>query len=303
MGRATKKKRSAVLPPGLGKLLSFVVGRGRPIVLTGLAVLALVGAWCGAWYGAGVRQYVLCSGEYLVTPRSVILSQPDWIHTDIRAEVFRSASLDGPLSIMDDDLAQRISDAFSLHPWVAKVQRVQKHHPARVEVELVFRRPVCMVAVPGGLFPIDVHGVLLPVGDFSSVEASRYPRLTDIDTLPLGTVGESWGDPRVVGGAEIAAALEDVWHELRLSHLVPSARSPAAVAEEHTYTLVTRGGTHIHWGWSPGSDVPGELSAADKIARLRKYVAEHGTLEGHDGPQALDVHQLQVPRISSRPRP
>ena len=40
-----------------------------------------------------------------------------------------------PLSILDDDLTGRIAAAFALHPWVAKVVRVTKHHPAGVDVE------------------------------------------------------------------------------------------------------------------------------------------------------------------------
>ena len=34
--------------------------------------------------------------------------------------------LDGRLSIMDDDLVERIADAFARHPWVAKVERVER---------------------------------------------------------------------------------------------------------------------------------------------------------------------------------
>jgi len=263
----------------------------------------LVGTWFVVWYGLGVREYFLASDEYVVRPEKVeITPLPRWIQTDIRSEVFRNASLDGRLSIMDDDLAERILGAFSLHPWVAKVIRVRKRHPARLEVELVYRRPVCMVEVPGDLLPVDVRGVLLPRGDFSPVEASRYPRLVSIKTVPAGAVGESWGDPRVVGGAEIAAALGEVWDELKLSRIVPSDPLATGVAEEPTYTLVTRGGTQILWGRAPSTNAPGELPAADKVARLKEYTAEHGTLEGQDGPQKLDVHQLPSRRVSSRPR-
>jgi len=299
---AKKKQKTAALFPALARLLAFVRGQGRPIVWTVLLVVGLVGGWCGVWYGAGVRQYVLSSDEYLVTPQSVqIPPLPDWINnSQIRNEVFRDASLDGPLSIMDDDLTERIGNAFSLHPWIAKVCWVRKHHPARVEVELIYRRPVCMVEVPGGLFPVDSQGVLLPAADFSPIEASRYPRLVSVDTLPMGTAGECWGDPRVVGGAEIATALGEAWQELRLAQILPSTRPAAGVMTEHTYTLVTRRGTQIYWGPAPGSGVPGELPAAEKVALLQKYVQEHGTLEGHHGPQELDVRRLQTPRVSSR---
>jgi hypothetical protein len=245
----------------------------------------------------------LSSDEYVVGPEQVeITPLPEWIHTDIRSEVFRNASLDGPLSVMDDQLTQRIASAFSLSPWVAEVVRVTKHFPARVKVQLVYRRPVCMVAVPGDLLPVDAQGVLLPYGndDFSAVEKSRYPRLVGVDTAPVGTAGECWGDARVIGGAEIAAVLAETWHELNLHQIVPTAPLATGMAEEPTYTLVTRGGTRIFWGRAPGTKAAGELPAADKVARLRKYAEQHGSLEGAGGPQELDVYGL---RLSSRPQP
>jgi hypothetical protein len=253
----------------------------------------LFGAWSLLW--ANVRQYILASDDYVVGLEQLdITPLPTWIHSDVRSEVFRHASLDRRLSIMDEDLAERIHYAFSLHPWVAKVRLVRKYHPSRVKVELAYRRPVCMVAVPGGLYPVDARGVLLPVGDFSPSEAVRYPLLVGVNTVPAGTVGESWGDPRVLGGAEIAAELADAWDELSLWRIVPSDPMSTGVGEEPTYTLLTRGGTSILWGRAPSTDAPGELPATQKVDRLRRYVAEYGTLEGRQAPQELDVHHLKL---------
>ena len=300
MSPARKKTKTIALrrPKTLARFLTMMLGPGRPVVLAAAAAAVLLGAWYLVW--RQVRHNVLSSNSYLLATEDVrITALPDWIHSDIRSEVFNSASLDGSLSIMDDDLAQRVANAFSLHPWIARVVRVTKSHPARVEVELIYRRPVCMVEVPNGLFPVDEHGVLLPVDDFSPVEASRYPQLVGIDTAPLGTIGESWGDGRVLGAAEIAAALGPAWHEFKLRQMVAS---PTGIAEEHIYTLITRGGTRVRWGLPPGTKAPGELPPAEKLARLRNYMEKNGTLEGRDGPQELDLHDLQTPRVSSRRR-
>jgi len=315
VGGAKKRSSPAARPAWLSRVLAILRGPAGPFVWAALLVALLSGACYLVWLRVGQR--VLSSDEYLVGPERVeITPLPGWIHTDIRSEVFRNASLDGPLSVMDDQLTQRVANAFSLSPWVAEVVRVTKHYPARVRVQLVYRRPVCMVAVRGDplpadaqgvLLPVDAQGVLLPYGndDFSAVEKSRYPRLVGIDTPPVGTVGECWGDVRVIGGAEIAVALAEVWDELNLQQIVPSAPDhsvvPAAgAAEEPTYTLVTRRGTRILWGRAPGTKAPGELPAADKLARLRKYTQQHGSLEGAGGPQELDVYGL---RLSSRPKP
>ena len=125
----------------------------RRIQLAVLTLAAFGLCWAVAWYV--VRDRVHQSDEYLLTADRVDLTPlPPWIHSDIKTEVLGSASLDGPLSILDPQLTQRLHDAFPLHPWVEQVIKVSKQYPARVKVELVYRRPVCMVEVPGGLFAV-----------------------------------------------------------------------------------------------------------------------------------------------------
>ena len=165
-------------------------------------MLLIAGFGLGAW---GVLNFVWprrLARQYIVTQDKVAITpQQNGFTATCGAEVFRDASLDGPLSILDDSLLERISNAFSLHPWVAKVVSVSRKPMARMEVKLEYRRPVCMVEAPGEPLPVDVEGRLLPSGDFSPVEKSSYLRLTGIDTVPMGPAGQPWGDGRVVGGA------------------------------------------------------------------------------------------------------
>jgi hypothetical protein len=293
--KPSKSKPKSILPSLVRPLGSLLRRPGRPILLGGSIGAACLLGWYLTWCEVG--GHVLACGDYRVTPQEVEITKlPSWIHTDIRAEVFRNASLDGPLSIMDGNLTERMATAFSLHPWVAKVRRVTKYHPARVKVELEYRRPVLMVEVPGGLLPVDARGALLPSGDFSPVEKSRFPRLVGGETLPLGTTGESWGEARVVGAAEIAALLAPAWEELRLAQIIPYAGSSVGGPDEIAYVLTTRGGTRIIWGSAPGARAAGEPSPAEKLAALQQQVAADGTLEGRDGPQELDLR-------SRRPTP
>ena len=290
--KATSKPKSSPAAKASRPRHRFAEGQGRYVALGVLVAALFFGSWYTVW--SGVREHVLSSESYWLTPNHVeITALPRWIHTDIRAEVFRDASLDGPLSILDDDLVSRIAQAFSLHPWVAKVRRVTKHHPALVRVELEYRRPVCMVQVAGGLLPVDTEGVVLPSGDFSPVEAARYPRLTGTDTVPLGPVGTRWGDPRVVGAAAIAAALDADWQTMGLERIVAAAPSAPARLDQSTFDLFTRSGTRILWGRSPDDELGGEPSAAEKAAALRQYAREHGTLDGPHGPQQFDLRMLR----------
>jgi len=271
-----------------------------------LLVLLSVGALGGGSYLAwrNLKTRILDSPEYLVDVGKVeITPLPDWIHSDIRAEVFCDPRLDGRLSIMDDDLVDRIKRTFEDHPWVARVVRVAKRHPASVEVELEYRRPVCMVEAPGGVYAVDAEGVVLPSGDFSPVEATRYPRLTGVDRAPTAPVGRHWSDARVIGGAEIAAVLSQCWEAMKLHRIVPLESDPttavAAAADagrrfrEPFFALITRGGTRILWGYAPRANGLGEIPAAEKVARLKRYLA---TYDSFDDPRAkqrdLDVRAM-----------
>jgi hypothetical protein len=284
--------------------------------LLGIALLAgVIGGPYLAW--RKLKPRILSSPEYRVGREQVeITPAPAWIHTDIRKQVFDDPSLAGPLSLMDDKLTEQIAGAFSAHPWVAKVTRVTKRHPSStnptaVKVELVYRQPVCMVEVPGGVLAVDAEGVLLPSEDFTSIEATRYPRLLGAEPRPAGPPGQRWADAKVVGGAEIAAALGPVWETMRLQRIVPLAASTAGVsdrgenqsdrrAREPIFALFTRAGTRILWGYAPGANMLGEVSAAEKIARLRRYLAAHDTFDGPQGqPQQLDVRTL--PLTQSKP--
>ena len=81
---------------------------------------------------------------------------------------------------------------------------------------------------------------------------------------------------------------------MRLDHIEPSAAdTTTGRLAEPVFTLVTRSGTRIAWGYAPGANAVGELAAAEKVARLERYFTDHDTLAGPQGkPQVLDVHDL-----------
>jgi hypothetical protein len=252
-----------------------------------------------------VREHVAARDDYRLTPKDISITPvPPWIRSDVKAEVIRDSLSSEPLSILDDRLVERIHQAFSLHPWVAKVERVSKSHPAHVEVEIVYRRPVAMVEVPGGLLAVDGEGVLLPSNDFSPLEARAYARISGIESTPLGMMGTKWGDPVVAGGARIAEALQTIWGDLGLRSIrwsKPTADSdPSAPA---LFELITAAGNTLPWGAPPGSESAGEPTAQEKVLRIKAYVAQHGSLdEPTGGPKDLDLRRPDsAPRTAARP--
>jgi len=317
MATAKKKQPASPAAAWVRKLFFWVVGPGLLAMILVLQVGLFVGGTWLAWMK--LKDRILAAPEYCIGPEQVeITPQPPWIpQSDIRAEVFRNPTLDGRLSIVDDDITERIANAFARHPWVAKVEAVKKRY-STVTVKLVYRKPVCMVELPGGgWLPVDVEAVLLPTGDFTEVEAARYPRLLGVDRAPTGLAGSRWGDAKVIGGAEIAAALADVWEPMRLHYIEPLAADPAVSAPgnaarqptpdgfagraaEPFFTIVTHSSTHngtrVLWGYAPGANSWGELLAAEKVARLKRYFAAHDGLDDPQGAaQVLDVRTLPPP--------
>lgn len=286
-------------PKGGGKRATPSSHLSRRLLLGG-AALAIAGYGLYALWQS-VRPQVETGPHYRLTVDDVhVPPLPPWIHCDVRREVLRDAGIDGAVSLLDEGLVERLAKAFALHPWVAKVERVSKS-PAAVTVELVYRRPACMVEVPGGLFPVDDEGYLLPTADFAPSEAARYPRLSGIPVVTEGPVGTRWHDTRVMRAARIASALRELWNELNLNRIVPvaAAEQPAPDAEPQ-FEIYTNLGTRIVWGAAGQGRSAAEPDDAEKASRLRKYATEHGSLEGSSGPQTLDVRGPGGPVASPR---
>jgi hypothetical protein len=297
-----------IKPSANASVPSTRLSRLRPRVWAGL--ICLLGLGYGAqvlWHRAAPSiahhpQYVLSADRIHIT------APPPWIRSDIKAEVLRDTLPAETLSVLDDwqEFSRRIKDAFEFHPWVASVERISKKLPASLDIELKYRRPIAAVessdAAGVSFLPVDEHAVRLPEDDLTEVERRYLPRVSGVTGRPL--VGDVWDDPRVAGGAKLAAALADVWQQLRLVEII-SELQPQPVGHEPicTYEIVTSGGTRILWGTAPGSEAPaGESPLDKKRARLLEYASQHGQLETIDGPAMLDVRSdlIVTPRTARR---
>jgi len=295
------KASTPALPRHRGRIF-----RLRPRIWLGLLCLVCLGfATHLLWQRtapiiAQHPQYLLAAENIEITP------SPPWIRSDIKAEVLRDGGLAGTVSLLDpwDELSRRVQDAFEFHPWIASVERIRKRPPSSLEVEVKYRRPIAAVEVGDAdgvaFLPIDEHAIRLPERDLSDAQRRYLPRISGITDRPL--VGDAWDDPRVIGGAKLAAALTDVWQQLRLVEILSRIRPDAA--DEHpsyTYELVTTGGTRIVWGAAPGQEaLAGELPLDQKRRLLQDYAAQHGRLESIDGPARLDVRSdlIVTPRTA-----
>lgn len=285
---AAKKKARRANP-----MLLLIRALPRSAVLPMLMVAAMVIAGGLLW--RHYRDDIYQSEPYQLSADNVhATSPPEWIHSDVRGEAVRSAGIEQPVSILEEDLTERIARAFELHPWVARVDKVTKFHPARVEVEVVYRRPACVVEVPGGLYAVDEQGVLLPSEDFSPAQTQQYPRVRGIDRAPLGLAGSAWGDARVTAAAQVASVLRPLWTEGQFTSIAPLPTSDLEAPAQ--FELLTRDGGRIEWGHAPGAEIPDEPTAEAKLARLKEYFQQQAA-----GPSSTSRLDLRHARSANAP--
>jgi hypothetical protein len=301
--RAKKNSSTSVNSKLSGSTSGWFSGLLGTMILCLVLLGIFIACAFAAWQKIGPR--VLALPEYFVGPRQIeITPPPPWLrHTDLAAEVYRDLTLHGPASIMDDGLIERVTASLLRQPWVAKVRNVKKEYPAKIKVDLIYRQPVCMVKLGDQLLPVDAEAVLLPPEDFPSpVEKAKYPRLEGVDRGPMGGVGKRWGDSRVAGGAEIAAALLPIWEKLKLQSILPNLSPQTAVgagpgpaaarrANEYYFYIIAGGGMRILWGRSPATDISGEPAPQQKVKKLDQFFAEHGSLNYPQAPRELDLRQ------------
>jgi hypothetical protein len=252
--------------PGVGEFLATHRAGLTALLVAGAAA---VGGWL-AWsrYAAEAEAH---PDSILVPEGITIEGVGPWVMCDLKTEALRNASLDAGVPLADAALPQRLERAFLMHPWVCDVRRVELRHPAAAVVELQCREPVAMVAWQGGLLAIDSEGVVLPSADFTAESAAGYPKVTGIDSSPLGLEGTRWGDPAVDEAGAVAAAIGPEWRPLELREI-----RPVALAGRRQWELVAADRRVFVFGSAPGREVAGEPTAAVKIDRLRSRAGQTG---------------------------
>jgi len=288
-----KKKRSTTSNEthsvnGIRALIRFALVWGIVIVLM------FVGANV-FWDRFGDQ--IIGATRFALVPDSLDLGElPPWIHHDVRPEILLISFSDKRGNVLQRNVLSRVASAAEQHPWIKNVENLRKTYPNEIRAAVVWRQPVAMVRIAGGLLPVDAEGVLLPSRDFTPVEAAQYPRIVGLDTLPAGPAGQNWGDARVVQAASLAGLLLADWRKYGLHHIEWKPENPRN-STEFEFVVVTQSGSRIIWGHAPSVPVVREASPDDKLNRLRVYYKEHGSFDGIDGPQEIDVRPLQGVRV------
>ena len=275
-------------PPLKDRILSGIF---RPRFLLGAALAGLLAVLAPVI--SGLTPDLSQRPEYRLRTREIVIPDPPrWVPIGFVDHVIESADLPGEVSVLDADLAERIATAFEQQPWVLKPVTVRVSVPAHVEVSFDYRKPVAMVSISDGYYPVDGDGILLPPRDFPPSDLDLYPRIAGMTTTPLGGVGSTWGDARVTAAARLAVVLLPYWREWKLRSIeVPPRSDSELVYEDLKFVLTTEGGSRIIWGRPPGNDHPLEVTDDQKIGRLKEFLSKQ---KSFDGQWEININHLRV---------
>ena len=303
---ARKKKKRSSKTSVLAKLAGATEQVSPSFVLAMLLAVLLAIGLTYSWRRWGGE--ALARADRRLQPEGLqVTPQPDWIDRDVAVEVFRDGSL-GELSLLDNELTYKVYKSFKMHPWVADVNRVGKRTGGQVVVDLQFRRPVAWVEIPAemtpfkarGVFPVDREAVLLPTADLQD-RFNHFPliRIAIPRPEPWGLEGQPWGDPRIAGAALIAEALQDSWRELGLHwiRLAPNSGNSNRDETLSVFEVASEDGATFVWGSAPGAEQPGEMSASEKVIRLRQEV-QRSRLSRRPG--TIDLRSANSPSQPAR---
>jgi hypothetical protein len=185
--------------------------------------------------------------------------------------------------LLDKTLPQKLAEAFSVYPWIERVEQVVLRYPSGANVGLVYRTPVALVEVPQHRFmPVDRNGIVLPpeyLSGASSDWRSKHWIVQGIQSMPLGSFGTLWGDPLVHTAAQLAATLTDdsdnTADALKLTRVIIATTETIPGGTRIVCRLKTAAGMEIHWG----TFVPDDPTFESKKKKLWKLHEQFRSLD------------------------
>jgi cell division protein FtsQ len=195
-----------------------------------------------------------------------------WLHTKAQWFVYRdTTSVSGQHLLSADDIyaaagvenwnvlwlrRDELRERLLAQPWVADAE-VTVQLPAQVAISVRERPAVAVWATNEGEYWVAETGALLPVGEESSAEAARTPRLVD----PLAQAGLETRD------GKLSVDVQAVAGALALIQRVPGLAEVRYSAEVGLNFSLPESGLWVYWG--DGERVEEKM---DSVALGRKLV-------------------------------
>ncbi len=291
------------------------IPRTAALSVVGPAVLLIFGYCFWSFWGAKAidqKYYGLQADKIRMTP------QPVWIRSNIVQEV-HAGSLKG-VTLLDQNAASRIAQAFNLHPWIRHTSRVTKLAGGEVQVDVEYRQPVALVFLDPHVtverkkvdgrtpaeststksdgwkyLPLDRDGVILPHNEPEEYPVREYLSVYAKGAATSSWVGQPFGDSRIHDAVKLCALLNPLRRELKLfriyvQELPTSSGKKDFVLEVASHKPDLRDDRRLIWGHAPGAEVMGELDLKSKLQKLYSFFSTDDTKL-----DKIDISGLNLP--------
>jgi hypothetical protein len=246
---ARTRKDSSADAPARGSPWKWLVQLGLPVAAGAALVAGLL------LLSRRARDDLVARGEHVVAFTDIECDPPPGLtRQEFLQEAQYLAGLEDRFDLLDADTTALLERGLAVHPWVARVRRVERLPEGGVRAEMEYRVPVLWVPQPGRA--VDGDGVLLPV----SAGRQGLPVLAGKVTPPAALPGQLWNDLSVRAAARVLALVRP--------HAAALALDGAAVEVDAGVVAVRTARARIVWGRPPGEEGPDEPDAQAKLARL-----------------------------------
>lgn len=226
---------------------------------------------------------------------------PDWVTPDIRDEILkvRLVGENGPLSLFQAGVLDRVRDTLASSPWIKEVPDIQIRYPTfenpgALTLSLHLRRPVALIEQAGFFYLADSTGMRLgPAYEKAPTEWFAVPAITSVPAPgPLPAPGERWASRDVSQGIEVAKILLEygIARDFpdRPIQAIDLTNLHGRVAQRESEIVLWCGKQRLHWGRSPISTGPRTATTPEIVANLRRVL---GNFDSFNHMTVIHLHR------------
>lgn len=201
-----------------------------------------------------------------------VVKRPNWVGAGENPGP--GAMVDGPKTLLDEDLVGRVGRSLEKNPWVRRVISVDRVFPDSIRVRYEVRQPQLAVWLPQGYVLVDADKVRLP-GQYSDLPVALELPVVGGVRGEAPEAGKVWKNKTLDACREMARLCRDVpvLAALRVDRVEMLSRSENMV-------LQTQSGCNLYWGKAPAMAGAGELPIEEKIGHLRRVLSHYPGLAG-----------------------
>lgn len=217
---------------------------------------------------------------FKVSPSTFSFYSPSWVNDRFSDDIKHVATLNEQYGMYENNLTQKIADAYGGIVVVKKVDSIKRVFPNKLNIKLVLRKPVAVVKNGSNVYLVDDECVLLPK-EYYKLQNVEYesPCIQSNKLTRLPLYGSKWNDKGIEAGIELVKFLRanNIHNLFKVVAVDVSNVCKRRFTGKSDIVLWTENNTQIRWGCSSLCNEPNELSDEEKLQNLLSIARIEGT--------------------------